>query len=102
MLTIYKPWIKSVGNFLDKTMRNPKDSFLSHLCGYMSDEGFPKETIMKIPRAKFALNFHRTEANNVGLDNEYSPTLNRKNETMAGVEEIYCKPVENLNVNDHI
>ena len=34
MLTIYKPWIKNVDYFLDKTMRNPKDLFSSHLCGY--------------------------------------------------------------------
>ena len=31
MLTIYKPWIKNVDNFLDKCMRNPKDSFSSQL-----------------------------------------------------------------------
>ena len=56
MLTIYKPWVKIFDEFLDKTMRNPKDSFSSHLCGYMSDEEFPKATMMKILRAKIALN----------------------------------------------
>ena len=76
-------------------MRNPKDSFSSHLCGYLSDEEFPKAIMMEILRAKIALDFHRTEGTNVGLDNEYSPTLNRKNEAMARVEEIYCEPVEN-------
>ena len=67
-------------NFLDKTMRNPKDSFSSHLCGYMSDEEFPKAIMMKILRAKIALDFYRTEETNFGLGNEYSPTFNRKNE----------------------
>ena len=47
MLTLYKPWIKNVDDFLDKTMRNPKDSFSSHLCDYMSDEEFPKAIMIK-------------------------------------------------------
>ena len=51
---------------------------------------------------KIALDFHHTKETNFSLDNEYSHTLNRKNEAMAGVEDIYCEPVENLNVNDHI
>ena len=68
----------------------------------MSDEEFPKVIMMKILRAKIALNFHRTEKTNFCLDNEYSPTLNRKNKAMVGVEEIYREPVENLNVNDLI
>ena len=58
-------------------MRNPKDSFSIHLCGYMSDEEFPKATMMKILRTKIALKFHSTDESNFGLDNEYSPTLNR-------------------------
>ena len=102
MLTKYKPWVKNLDNFLDKTMLNPKDSFSSHLCGYMSDEEFPKATTMKILRAKIALKFYSTEESNFGLINEYSPTLNRKNEAMVGVEEIFCKPIENLTVNDHM
>ena len=68
----------------------------------MSDEEFLKATMMKILRATIALNFNRTEETNVGLDDEYSPTLNRKNEAMMGSEEIYCEPVENLNVNDRV
>ena len=102
MLTIYKPWVKIFDEFLDKTMRNPKDSFSSHLCGYMSDEEFPKATMMKILRTKITLKFHCTEESNFGLDNEYSPTLNRKNEAMTGVEEMFCEPIENLIVNDHM
>ena len=102
MFTIYKPWIKNVDDFLDKTMRNSKASFSNYLCGYMSDEEFPKVNMMKILRAKIALNFHRTKETNFGLDNEYSQTLNRKNEAMTGIEEIYCEPVENLVVNDHM
>ena len=83
-------------------MRNPKDSFSSHLCGYMSDEEFPKAIMMKILRAKIALDFYRTEETNFCLDNEYSPTLNRKNKAMVGVEKIHCESVENLVVNDHM
>ena len=83
-------------------MRNPKDSFSSHLCGYMSDEEFPKTIMMKIFRAKIALDFHCTEETNFGLDNEYSPPLNCKNGFMANVEEIYCEPAEHLVVNDHM
>ena len=72
------------------------------MCVYISDEEFPKAIMMKIIRAKIALNFHSIEETNFGLDNEYSPTFNRKNEAMAGVEEIYCEPPDNLHVNDHI
>ena len=57
---------------------------------------------MQIFRVKIVLDFHRTEETTFGLGNEYSHTLNRKNEAMARVEDIYCEPVENLNVNDHI
>ena len=43
MLTIYKPWINNVDELLDKSMRNPKDSFSSQLCGYMLDKNFQKQ-----------------------------------------------------------
>ena len=89
-------------NFLDKIMRNPADSFSSNFCIYMSDEEFPKVIMMHVLRAKIALNFHRTEETNFGLDSEYSPTLNRKNKAMAGMEETYCEHTTNLVVNDHI
>ena len=68
----------------------------------MSDEEFSKATMMQILRAKIALKFYSTEESNFGLINEYSPTLNRKNEAMVGVEEIFCEHIENLIVNDHI
>ena len=68
----------------------------------MSDEEFSKATMMQILRAKIALKFHNTEESNFGLEDEYSPTLNRKNKAMTEVEEIYCEPIENLIVNDHI
>ena len=58
--------------------------------------------MMKILRAKIILKFHHTEEKNVGLDIKHSPTLNRKNEAITGVEEIYCEPVDNIVVNDHI
>ena len=90
MLTIYKPWIENVDGFLNNTMQNPKDSCSSHLCGYMSDEEFSKTIMMNILRAKIALDFRRTVETNVGLDSEYSLTLNRENEDMAGDEKINC------------
>ena len=58
--------------------------------------------MMKILRAKIDLDFHRTEETNFCLDNEQSPTLNRKNKAMVGVEKIHCESVENLVVNDHM
>ena len=61
MLTLYKLWIKNVDIFLDKTMRNPKDLFSSHLRGYMLDEEFPKTITMKGIPVKIVLNFHRIE-----------------------------------------
>ena len=79
MLTIYKPWIKNVDDFLDQSMRNPKDSFSNHLCSYMWDKEFPKPIMMNILRAKIALDFHHTEERNFGLEHEHSPTINRKN-----------------------
>ena len=102
MLTIYKPWIKDVDEFLDETIRNPKDLFSSHLCEYMLDEEFSKAIMMHILRAKIALDFHCTEEKIFGLDNEYFPTLNRKNEAMAGVEEIDCEPTNSLVLYDHM
>ena len=102
MLTIYKPYIKNIDDFLDKSMRNPKDSFSSHLCGYMSYEEFPKEIMMKILHAMIALDFHRTEEKKIGLDHEYYPTFNCKNKATAGVEEIYYESFEILIVNDHM
>ena len=42
-------------------MRNSKDLFSSHLCGYMSDEECHKATMMEIFRAKIALNFYCTK-----------------------------------------
>ena len=61
MLTLYKPWIENFDDFLDKTMRNPKDSFSRHLRGYMLDEEFPKTITMKGIPVKIVLNFHRIE-----------------------------------------
>ena len=57
ILTIYKPWIKNVDDFLDQSVRNPKDSFSNYLCGYMWDKEFPKPIMMHILRAKIALDF---------------------------------------------
>ena len=102
MLTIYKPWIKDDDDFLDETIRNPKDSFSSNLCGYMLDEAFSKAIMMHILRAKIALDFQQTGERYFGLEHEYSPTLNRKNETMTGIDERDCKPINNLAQNNHM
>ena len=78
MLTIYKPSIKNVDEFLYQSVRNPKDSFSNHLCGYMWDKEFPKPIMMHILRAKIVLDFHHTEERNFGLEHEHSPTIIRK------------------------
>ena len=65
---MYKPWIKTFDNFLDKRMRNPKYSFSSQLCGYMRDIEFPKAIMMHILRAKIALDFQQIEERNFGLE----------------------------------
>ena len=80
---MHKSWINNVDEILDKSMRNPKDSISSKLCSYMSDKAFSKIIMMHILRAKIALDFQQTEERNFGLDREYSPAINRKNETMA-------------------
>ena len=68
----------------------------------MSDDEFPKAIMMHMLRTKIALNFHQTEERNFELEHEYSSTLNRKNEAMAGVDEIDCEPTDNLAENDHM
>ena len=57
MLTLYKPWIENFDDFLDKTMRNPKDSFSRHLRGYILNEEFSEEFMMNILRVKITLKF---------------------------------------------
>ena len=94
--------VKNVDEFLDKSISKPKDTFSSRLIQYMSDDEFPKAIMMHILRAKIALDFHQTEERNFGLEHEYSPTLNRTNEAMAGVDEIDCEPTDNLAENDHM
>ena len=42
------------------------------------------------------------EEKNVGLVHAYFPTLNRKNEAMAGVDESDCEPNDNLVVKDNM
>ena len=51
-------------------MCNPKDSSSSHLCGYMSDKEFPETIMIKIFRAKIALDFQRIEEKNSGVNDE--------------------------------
>ena len=58
--------------------------------------------MMHILCAKTTLDFQQTEERNIGHENEYSPTLNRKNETMTGVHEIDCDPNDNLAQKSHI
>ena len=58
--------------------------------------------MMHFLRAKFALDLQQTEERNVGLEHEYSPTLNSKHKAMAGVDEIDCEPTDNLAMNNHM
>ena len=58
--------------------------------------------MMHILRSKIALDLHHTEERNFGLEHEYSPTINHKNETMTGVDGIDCEPTDNLAQNDHM
>ena len=51
---------------------------------------------MQIFRVKIALDFHRTEETNFGLIHKYTPTLNRKNEGITGIEKIDCEPTGDL------
>ena len=102
MVTLYKPWIKNIDEVLDNTMCNPKDLLSRHLRWYLLYKNFLKAIMMKVLRAKIALDFHRTKKTNIGLDNGYSPTLNRKHEVMTGVEKIYCEPTNIFVVNDHM
>ena len=83
-------------------MRNHKGSFSSQLCGYIWGKEFTKVIMMHILHAKIALDFQQTEERNFGLEHEYSPTLNRKNETMAGVDEVDYESNDNLAQNDHM
>ena len=62
----------------------------------MWDKEFPKGIMMHILRAKIALDFQQTGERYFGLEHEYSPTLNHKNETMTGIDERDCKPINNL------
>ena len=51
---------------------------------------------MQIFRVKIALDFHRTEETNFGLIHKYTPTLNRKNEGITGIEKIEREPTGDL------
>ena len=68
----------------------------------MWDKEFPKAIMMHILCSKTTLDFQQREEINTGHEHEYSPTLNRKNETMTGVDEIDCDTNENLAQKNHI
>ena len=48
------------------------------------------------------LKFHRIEETYFGRVHKYSPTLNRKNHGMTGVDVIDCTPTDNLVVDRHM
>ena len=58
--------------------------------------------MMHILRVKISLDFQLTEERNFGIEYEDCPTLNRKNEAIAGVDEIDCEPTDNLAVNNYM
>ena len=94
MLTLYKPWKNSIKEILD----NPKDTYSSHLISYMYDENFPKPILMDLLRVKIAMRYSKTEERNFGIVNDHTPTENRNNEVMAGVEESVREPIDNINI----
>ena len=94
MLTIDKPWKNSIKEILD----NPKDTFSSHLISYMYDEDFPKPILINFLRLKIAMRYVNTEETNFEIVNDHTPTVNRNNEVMAGVEESVREPINNINI----
>ena len=53
----------------------------------MYDEDFSKPILMDLLRVKIAMRYVNTEETNFGIVNDHTPTVNRNNELMAGVEE---------------
>ena len=96
MLTIYKPWFNCIKEILD----NPKDTFSSYLISYMYDEDFRKPILMDLLRVKIAMRYVNTEATNFGIVNDHTPTVNRNNEVMAGVEESVREAIDSINIEE--
>ena len=55
----------------------------------MYDEDFPKPILMDFFRVKIAMRYINIEETNFGIVNDHTPTENRNNEVMAGVEESF-------------
>ena len=53
---------------------------------------------MDLLRVKIAMRYENTEETNFGIVNDHTPTENRNNEVMAGVEESVREPIDNINI----
>ena len=87
---------------LNKEIRNPKDSFSRHFSGHLYDEYFPKAILIKILRTKIAMNYNCIIETNFGILHDYSPTINRNNDVMTGVEETVCECNNIFDVKEHM
>ena len=83
-------------------MVNPKDSFQLQLLTFMYDDEFPKSILMELLREKIAMKYFNEETSNFGLVNEYSPTINRKNDVTDCVNECDIEPIANRDVEELI
>ena len=81
-------------------MKNPKDNVSSYLISYMYDENFPKPILMDLLRVKIAMRYVNTEETNFWIVNDHTPTVNRNNEVMAGVEEYVREPIDDINIEE--
>ena len=66
----------------------------------MYDQDFPKPILMDLLRVQIAMRYINTEETNFGIVNDHTPTVNRNNEAMAGVEESVREPIDNVNIEE--
>ena len=64
----------------------------------MYDEDFPKPVLIDLLCVKIATRYVNIEEMNLGIVNDHTPTVNRNNEVMTGVEEYVREPIDNINI----
>ena len=64
----------------------------------MYEEDFPKPILMDLLRVKIAMRYVNTKETNFGIVNDHTPTVNRNNEVMTGVEVSIREPIDNINI----
>ena len=57
---------------------------------------------MDLLRVKIAMRYVNTEETNFGIVNDHTPTVNRNNETIAGVEESVHEPIDDINIEEYM